>query len=240
VADGCSNSKKTDFGARIVAEVFSTTIRRLLGDSLVLTGDPTPVIKGLIKDKITAINSQIGFPSSVYDATIVAALATKNDNSLHLFIWGDGIINVQRGEKAMLYQASYESNAPYYFAYELSKTGRASEYAKLYGDNRATLYRQGVSEKIQPFYWERQELTGETNVTTVSVMSDGLGTYSRINEEQEAAPIEAAQIVKELTTFKNTTGEFVQRRMRRHQKGCKTNNITHFDDISCASIANIA
>lgn len=233
VADGCSNSRKTDFGARIIAEVFSTSIRRLLGNSLVLTGNPTTVIKGLMHDKIAAINSQIGFQSSVYDATLVAALVTKRDNAVQLFIWGDGAVCIQQNAKESIYQVSYESNAPYYFSYELSKTGRAAEYSKLYGDSQATLLKQESSQKIPPFYWEKLELT---NIQAISVMSDGMGTYTKINEENQAAPIMAEQIIKEITTFKNTVGEFVQRRMKRHQRSCRAENITHFDDISCASI----
>jgi len=234
IADGCSSSDKTDVGARIVAEVFASTVKLLTKEGLLDCSNST--IQTLVKDKIKTINSQVGLNSAAYDCTIVAALITPKNNTLQLFLWGDGVIHLIFTDKCITYSARYESNAPYYLSYDLAQNGRAEEYCKTYGKKEAKLTKTSnehtTTLSIPPFYTEKISTQG---LVAVTVFSDGISTFSKLDGDQ-ALLIPETEIITELTNFKNSSGEFVQRRLRRFQKTCKKDNISHFDDISCASI----
>ena len=65
-------------------------------------------------------------------------------------------------------------------------------------------------------------------------MSDGVKSYQKLSEGVES--ILSEDIVKSFVAYKNTSGVFVQRRMKALQKDHKKLLMSHFDDISIATV----
>ena len=73
----------------------------------------------------------------------------------------------------------------------------------------------------------------------VAIMSDGASAFERFNETntgREPVSIPMADVLKEITSFKNYNGEFVQRRCQKALKQCRANGWQNMDDFSIGAI----
>jgi len=239
VSDGCSDSPKSDVGARIVAEAFVKAT-----DSIVsVGGKPTnDFIEEFTISKIKTVGRELGLSLRSLNATLVAAVYSKKEDILRLHMWGDGHIFVKRGYATNHYSVNYPSGAPFYLAYRIGD-GRVDEYIKefgtnlgivrsyteiLAGENDAGGIAGGESfDAKESFYQEYSN----PDIDFVLVSSDGLDSFTVGTTD---APL---SVEKEFTSFKSLTGDFVQRRMMRFRKDTKAKGNTHFDDISAAAIS---
>jgi len=77
------------------------------------------------------------------------------------------------------------------------------------------------------------------SISWIAIMSDGVHSfYEPIITEtsKQNKPISYFEILKELLTFKNYKGKFVQRRLNRFIKNCDKKNWHNADDVSLAAI----
>lgn len=237
VSDGCSSSPKSEIGASVLSQTFIQSYieswqwadNEVGGQHVVDT-----FLKAGLRNKLKEIARHTGLPNEAFDATLVAAVADKESGIVSIFIWGDGhvVLQLRDGTESIL-SAKYPTNAPYYFSYELGNDqSRQKQYLKLFGDNRAQLSRNNEeSVLIAPFskeMWDVGLLSG------VSVYSDGIETFSRV-ENEVSQPVPLSEILTSLK-YKSTVGEFVKRRFTRFLKECRDKEVSHYDDVSCASI----
>lgn len=66
----------------------------------------------------------------------------------------------------------------------------------------------------------------------ISVISDGINSFR--NADSTSIPWE--NLIDEFTSYKNFEGDFVLRRISAFKRKCAKEGITHYDDISIASI----
>jgi hypothetical protein len=72
------------------------------------------------------------------------------------------------------------------------------------------------------------------DIESITICSDGIKTY--YHKDSNEKKIDESFIIPKMLDYKNTKGEFVNRRMLRLKKEMHENNIMHSDDISCSTI----
>ena len=207
LCDGCSSSKDTDVGARLLAlstlrciEEVSATV-----STLRCVAQAETLARGL------------GLKTSSLDATLLYAYVTPCGEHIHVQMVGDGHIYVQyldEGIEAKHHTREFEHNAPFYATYMLD-TVRMSSWTAMQSDPETT----GILDLYLPI----------SEVASVTLVSDGIDTLV-----QDKKPVEAD--ITELVKFKNTAGEFQKRRMQFFERRLRNENITHEDDLSVATL----
>jgi hypothetical protein len=259
VSDGCSSSKNSDVGARLLAHISRDALlylhrRKLIYDPYFLENSLKATLEELIIKKCLEVKDTLRFPCDIFDATIlIAAVVGDVWKRKILFSWGDGYFIIKRLSGAVdVIALSYESNAPYYLSYELSQD-KHDAYAAEYGSmplhksiNRVSV--NGVVNlvgvDVTPTVMQRSyfSVMGErVEVTQVIVSSDGIGTYEddprvRPPTGTELRKYTALDVIPQIVSYKNPVGEFVTRRMNRLKKEHADAHVIHQDDISCAAI----
>ena len=253
VADGCSGSILSDIGSRILSVTAMNKIAQLktLHDideqELILLARPSIKILNL--------------PHECLDATLLCA--AKYNDAVEAICYGDGVIAIKmRNRDTLIINIEYTDNYPFYINYLYDDTGRYKNWEdnhnkiqvvfSLIKENGEieilnencdlnTRLRYNENEigliKVQ----DRRTIveTIDTDVVSIVVMSDGVHSFyhtiiSGTSKHNEKVPYH--DVLKELLSFKNYTGRFVQRRMNKFIKTCKKNNWDHSDDISIATI----
>jgi hypothetical protein len=230
LADGCSSSKNTDVGARILCHTADRYLKKMtrpfnFWSFMVMAGEVLP-------DAVD-VATRLGLRQTALDATLW--LLVRHEGICTIVGYGDGVVVVRKQGGTMTLVREYESGAPYYLSYR-NDGERSEAYLEAFGDSRLVETTHGDTSKsttirdiTEPFLWEIGLERGES----VTVFSDGILTY---NADKFASEDESTKwIANELTSYKNFTGSFVKRRMRMFSKRHK--NMMHHDDLSCVSIA---
>lgn len=235
VSDGCSSSRDTDIGARLIAR------SALVNAGLVLqaTGNDRAVwgrYGQAIAVTLHTVAATLALPEEATDATLMYGIG--NGKSFRIGFYGDGfaIIRNRAGETRVI-EVRYESNAPRYLSYWLDKR-RAARYAKefpgqvvirTFANTGAGFVflnetRQDVCEPIAMTYPENE-------LSLVMLATDGLGSFTKAGVE----PVPLLDILPEVIGFKGMAGEFLQRRITRMKSTLEKAGIRHFDDIGLAA-----
>lgn len=257
VSDGCSSSKESDVGARLLAHISRDAIvylhkRKLLYDMSFLFSDFRTTFEELIIKKCLEVKDTLRFSCDIFDATLLIALGIGTDYKI-LFAWGDGYFILKKPIGAIeVIHLEYQSGAPYYLSYELSQDKRAA-YEQQYGDSSLDRNIDGIELDGSISYIEHSDtrsimegsyfrvLKENFDYSQVIVSSDGIGTYEDDPNVQPPTGIKhtkysALSVIPQIIAYKNPVGEFVTRRMNRLRKEYAETHIIHQDDVSCAAI----
>lgn len=234
ISDGCSSSKNTDIGARILVRSMIDTLG-LLKLERNTPEDNFNLITGLMADRVQRIRDLMGLPMESLDATLLMTILIND--YVFMFSYGDGSIvmrNHTTGEKIRFY-TDYPHNAPYYYNYTLNEDCKMA-FIAAYGQTEITQHGMQVPmmEHLndRSNHWGSNPLSDLSDgVWTISVMSDGVETFFEGNNN-----VDTDEAIEGLTNFKNFRGEYIQRKVGKYLSGLAKNNIKHYDDISVASI----
>ena len=128
LADGCSSSKDTDIGARILVKVAERCFGKLAQDGMHIFDDEGFVFNQMFSVIITEANTiarVMGLDSSCLDATLIIAMVM--DNAIRVLMLGDGFVGSVMTDGVngvQVYRQSYSMNAPYYLSYQLDYNKR--------------------------------------------------------------------------------------------------------------------
>lgn len=235
VSDGCSSSKETDFGSRILAHSCRLSLFEVYHHGMTDKLNPfelTEYIKArTIHHAMVCIDS-FNLPYSVCDATLLYAFIYKGTMIINGY--GDGnIVLGYKGGKHTWNCLKYESGAPYYLSYEMDKL-RKREYMdnpnfggkKFYFEQKGTTQENTATCEF-PVNENYSVLGSYDEVQFISLSSDGVETYYPANTEEK---------INEMIAYKNNQGEFVKRRMKKLKRECDKDGVEHMDDVSCATI----
>ncbi len=219
LSDGCSSSKNTDIGARILTQLTAHYLRTKLFPV-------SEMVKRIIYNA-ELIRNTMGLNVSCLDATLIVSYIV--DDYFYVYMYGDGyLITVDLDNEISFCEISYEKNAPYYLSYELDLYLNS-----FYEESCPAKY---LTNKFGNCTWEPYNLPfikklKVSDYKSILIASDGIDSF--INNKGEKYGIE--KVLKEVTSFKNTKGEFIKRRMG-SKKGVintfKKEGVTHYDDIS--------
>jgi hypothetical protein len=243
LADGCSSSENTDVGARVLCMAFIDAFKTftLIGDSFESEEFDTVMSKQVSQYIIDSASKwSEGFDplrkqkGDFLDATLFGIFATEK--KVYVGGWGDGFVVADSKEKFEVTEIDFTSGAPYYLSY-LRDENRMAVYENM--TEGSTVYEHGVwstpmmkgEDSITidamtiPHFWKVYDITEDEMV--ISVLSDGVGSFKEKGK---------GEVISEMTSFKNYKGEFVHRRLGSFKKKCVKEGITHYDDLSCASL----
>lgn len=234
VADGCSSSRDSDIGARLVARAALNHA----GLALERAGDPLwwrscgTAIAGTLKRWTRSLR----LPAEALDATLVYGLG--DGNTFRVGFYGDGYAVIKtRGGAMRVIQVTYESNAPRYLSYWMDQA-RGARYGlefpgrviiRTYDGTESGFVLTGelYQDVHQPvaMAWPEEELS------LVIISTDGLGSFTRNGIEQ----VPWQQVLPEVVAFKSPAGEFLQRRITRMKAVQEKSAIRHWDDLGLAA-----
>ena len=256
VTDGCTDAHvqcgEVDFGARVLAYSAREALFELLEISQELNQDEKAfdvlgkMIRGITLMKLAPVRKQFRLSELFSDATLVVAIF--DGKTAYAYIYGDGGILVKDKEGNLIYdEITFTSSAPYYLIY--ANPDRNKNYGREYGKHpvyrtNAFIRKDGTTLKPSQHPFLGQVVDESVykfssfmykDVANISVTSDGIKSFQQTTPEG-VKNLPSVDMVPRFVGFKNVNGCFQQRRMKFFQKECQQGAITHFDDISIASI----
>jgi len=228
VSDGCSSSKKTDVGSRILSHLILSEIGKVADfDSGVF----------LALSKAEEIRLELGLPETSLDGTI--GILQRKDNRIFAKFFGDGVLLVKyKNGVTTVDSIVYDNEMPYYISYDLSKS-RLDQYAGMSIGETLHVYSYAFAEdkvekNVQNYaYYHRPEFEVEVkDIEYVLICTDGVKSF--IDENQKGLVID--NVVKELTDFKGFKGEFLKRRINFTLRGYKKIGVYNFDDLGIGAM----
>lgn len=244
VCDGCSGSKGSDIGARVLAKKFPSCFKLAL-QAHKETGTKLDEILGyFLSISIKYASETLVVPMEAFDATLVATVYDQLNDTLHSFAWGDGKIYYKfKGEHGHLIDIGYMKNAPFYLSYKAIPHGEA-KYESAFGTSYADVIQSLVksdgivmlqeANKYQQKSFYEKYIEASKTISFVSVFTDGIDTYHSKNDVNTLIP--RHNLFNQLTQYKNRQGDFVERRMNKVKQFCQKEGWQHFDDIAVSTI----
>ncbi len=235
LCDGCSSSRNTDVGARLLAFAARRNISDLI-EPILNSLSPDTTFKEVYKvfglrsifDAWKAADS-IGLNKESLDSTLIVSFFWNNH--VYCFVYGDGTIIASN---LLTKKISFEGNAPYYLSYQVD-SDRASSYwdfAKQYmGFVKRVETTGGTPHSILLHYDSPIIFKMETKLFLSS--TDGIDSLIDFNTV-EKVPI--SLVSSEFCGIKNTKGEFIKRRVRKALEEFNEKNIYLSDDLSIGAI----
>lgn len=236
VADGCSSSRDTDIGSRILcilAERFihhSVFMKKDVFNSfyewtLELERDILQEARDLLMPLIPA--------TACMDATLILAISSLSQQKTGIIIFGDGgfMLKSTGGDRRDFRTLHWHKNAPPYLSYKLGN-GREMEYHRFVGPYPQGEWTQHIST-VGPMIYECgltptvHEFTFD-EVDEISIFTDGISSF-----DYRGNPLELAQ---RLTAHKSYNGEFVKRTSLANLKRLKAEGLFPADDYATATI----
>jgi hypothetical protein len=238
VSDGCSSSKDTDVGSRLLTLLaHNALVYAYLHEST------TEYRSKSFKEqmKIAIQNCSTMFSASItplmFDATLV--IAVTDGLKTEVYMYGDGVIILRTAEGiSHTFTMEYLSNAPYYISYEALSKSRNADYQRQFKGMEKffkSIHHKDKSEHSCNSIPTEDTYRWIDNVAmklqSISVFSDGVHTFTKDREK-----LDLYNVCNEFTNFKNVTGDFVSRRLLAYKRQCLKDNIKHDDDISIATL----
>lgn len=248
VCDGCSSSKHSDVGARLLAHIAKDLI--LYFDKVKLFGNIQFIesfidtFKVMAVKKCMEVKSTLCFTADFFDATLLMAICTPSHTILAS--WGDGYFILQNKTEKHVTKINFLSGAPYYLSYDLSES-KAKAYNQEYGSGDLIVTHTKIkgdteiliaTEQLSPVsYSQFRILSNNTDsfYDTIILCSDGLATYQSAPRVEQKT-YTTVGMLGHLTGYKDMVGQFVIRRMWAFKNLCMKEGIIHKDDISCSAI----
>lgn len=232
LSDGCSSSKDTDVGARMLCHLAKANSQ---------VGSIRNFIALMCRD-MDLLSNVIEIDFSAFDATLCMLSISKN--IVDVLMFGDGfVIDIGENHEVTVSQIEYESNAPFYLSYRNNNEKikayingslgkKTNRHFILNSDGY--LVKDSGRMSIQNFeYPFIDKYKANEWFKTILLASDGLSSFVRMDDSYH---IPVHEVIAELVSFKSLTGEFLKRRMNRMLKDFAKDGIFPMDDVSVAGI----
>jgi serine/threonine protein phosphatase PrpC len=225
LSDGCSSSKQTEMGARILCHLAKQYLLYRKDDYRFPTLSYAEMGAWIIHNaELTA--RQLGLTRNCLDATLI--IAYEFDGLIYIYMYGDGVIVTQSTNGMIgVMEIEFNQNAPYYLSYKIDpermdsfhKMGQHLIIKSCFGD---------VNNENRYAYDYKTRFTYQTNLfPKITICSDGLSSFMKGTD-----PEQTIEIAKEFLAYKSTKGEFLKRRLKRATKLYEADGIFHNDDLS--------
>lgn len=234
VSDGCSSSKNTDIGSRVLALCAKEVIfgMSFLKDRFLRYKDFGLKV---IEQAKNIANLEFGLCTTSLDSTLLCFVYDEESKECRFYCYGDGSIYVENCEGSIFETYEFKSGAPYYLSYLLNES-RDKAYKEQYGDfplisNAYNSKRDNFTASYQYFEQIHPIIFNTNKDFKVVLFTDGISSF--VNKHTSEL-IEANDIVGSFVNFKNFGESFLQRRINREVKTLAKHFIVHEDDFSCS------
>ena len=228
LADGCSQSPHSDFGARLLCRMAG------LHGSADAAVEAQPLLESL------------ALPRGSLNATLLTAEWREETASTLAFVRGDGVIAALRRDGVRItVTVEFPSGAPLYPSYEMDPAVREA-WADRYGTTRVvTTYADDTVLSVEkaelrgPEGWlgtvvSREFVSSEFKLAVVA--SDGLQSFRTVGRTGGIEPIPVTEVVAGILAVKTFPGDFLVRRVSRFLRDSAAKGWHHDDDVSVAGI----
>ena len=260
LADGCSQAKDSDIGARLLCHTALKYLKKNQS-RLDRLDAPEKVGQDIIVDAAFALKVHFNTRIDCLDATLI--IVYKFKGYYHIYMYGDGVVfRVDPDNVVNFTRIHYSPNAPGYLRY------RIDGYEKYQNTNvvKLTDTHAGMNsyDSMEPWH----HIIHEGDVKTLLIASDGVESFiyneellykTRFNNLKQAinkspdnmmvgeftqynydSPVfYAAQkeidwydVVREMIDFKNTNGIFLKRRVKKVMRNYLKRGLINDDDLS--------
>jgi len=239
IADGCSSSRDSDIGARLLVLSARQALRAMVETGWQLeSSEPDEV--GLMSISGAMVAAKVmDLPPETLDATLLSVVSDGEHVCLSMF--GDGVLYMEwEGGSSRTIDIELTNGYPDYLSYRIDKA-RRKKYDSLWADGTARKVVRGHKdlETLDPHkvYAEIHGLEQSgAKITLAAAMSDGVRSFYRRTENGASEPIPLDEVLKDLLNFRLHSGRFVQRRLNRFLKDAAQRGWEHHDDIAIAAI----
>ena len=219
LCDGCSSSPETDIGARLLAR---------------------SAFQGKAVQTAAECAALLGLPETCLDATLLTIHA--ENGAFMIRCTGDGVIAFGRQDGSIdMFVIAYAASYPLYPSYSLDDTRLAQWTAQ--ANNIKTVQHwtlTAADEVVEGGTRESdsaaEQFSGTADDTRfAAVLSDGVHSFTQTVQTETSrttVAVPAAAVLAELLAFKNSRGQFVQRRGVAFRKECEKRGWRHSDDVS--------
>lgn len=229
LSDGCSSSKNTEMGARILCHLAKKYLSYRIEQAINYNIKHSKMGSWIVHNA-ELIARQMGLPISCLDATLMVSY--YYDGRVVVYTYGDGDIILKDNEGNICVNSiSFSNNAPYYLSYKIDPTRD-----KIYYENKNSMFfneKTSYSELKTELSYDCPQFSAFSveNYQSIFVCSDGIESFIRKNPAERDL-ISVHDVIGPLSTFKNFRGEFLKRRVKRALKTLDQDGITHADDLS--------
>jgi hypothetical protein len=239
IADGCSSSRDSDIGARLLVLSARQALRAMVETGWQLeSSEPDEV--GLMSISGAMVAAKVmDLPPETLDATLLSVVSDGEHVCLSMF--GDGVLYMEWEEgSSRTIDIELTNGYPDYLSYRIDKA-RRKKYDSLWTDGTARKVVRGHKdlETLDPHkvYAEIHELEQfGVKIALAVVMSDGVRSFYKRLESGANEPVPLDEVLDNLLDFKLFSGRFVQRRLNRFLKDTAACGWEHHDDIAIAAI----
>ena len=240
LSDGCSSSKHTDIGSRILTHSAKTILENY--DFSNINNFDKNEFSKKITDNAIIVNNILGLKSSSLEATLMI-MFVYNGN-IYILNYGDGSIFINYKDNFLkLISFKFLENTPYYPIY--SSDDKLKEfYLNTIGHHyfKTTLTKYDNIDFIFDHTMTTNIIDDKINIfdskliKNIFISSDGIDSFSNIID---GTFVNYIDIFKQMIQFKNTNGNFLKRIMK-SKRGIlnkyKKNHIVNHDDLSVGCI----
>lgn len=229
VCDGCSSSKHSDLGARLLAHSAKRTLELLSVDIDTQVFGTVTISNAM--NSLKALDASLSL--NALEATLLVAAQLKN--RLRVYAYGDGLVAAMRDDGQLeVFRFLAKDNAPYYLTYWVDGA-RAEKYQYKFGDEslkQETIVNENIFVQTASQYGTILDFD-EESYKCLFLSTDGLETFINPGTGHE---IHLLEVLKNVTQFKLRKGAFIQRRIRREIKCLTRDGFVHVDDIGVAAL----
>ncbi len=249
VSDGCSSSPDTDIGARLTVLETEHVLLTCPNPNEPLTRWLPKIAYG-VRDRADMLHVS----PQCSDATLLEMHFCPQKKEVGFSMIGDGYL-IARHKNTSQYrilQRTFTNNTPWYLSYttfperfrQLVEQEIRIEYLSHHLDvdkgivTTTPLYTTTITKENCSLHSPEHRDTFTTYYYDLFlVLSDGVDSFVETNQEtREKRAIPATEVLLDLLDFKNFTGEFVTRRLRKAVKEFQKKHWIHEDDLAIAAI----
>lgn len=230
VCDGCSSALHTEFGAQVLTHAAISELKR----------NPYKIPEDFLRELMYSAKKSVE-ELKVDPRCLLATLLVvrADDKDTGVWVWGDGVFHVQyKSGHTRTTEIHYESNAPYYPYYATTVRERDA-YLSAFGLAKHVYHMDNDGSIGEEHYTGNAAMNASTlwlrteDVMSVTLMTDGVSSF----QDEFKKEISTRQIVDEVTAFKTTAGQYVERRMKAFKRRWSSLSWSHYDDVGVAGIS---
>lgn len=242
VSDGCSGSKNSDIGSRILAHSLEQ-VMKLIGKDKVITY-PAKSFAARVQSYAYSNIANLGIDESSLHATLLFTIANQEQNKLRVTMIGDGFLSykLKNKDEAIIVKSDFSHDYPVYPGY-FNNNELMHEYEKVnmeIGQRVTHEWIQGnkpdgyLPDKCKYIF---NLILPLDQIEWITLTTDGIDTF--VGKEIPNSAINTSEkVLPSLTSIKSRQGEFVTRRI--HKMLTKElSDYKHEDDISIAGLSII-
>lgn len=223
VSDGCSSSKDTDIGARLL----------VLAAEAYIQNNPVPLdrmVFGTIIESARECSRLLGLDQTCLDATLLIAIETETQ--ILVYKMGDGVVALrQRDGKWGYSYPEFGSGAPYYPNYLMDEPrhevyrNQPDDSVKCFAGNGTEEIKFNVTLHDYAMAIGLPTVYDKAKFDLVVLTTDGACSF-----RDGLTPVAVSDVIRQILDVKVPTGEFMVRRAKRFLGSYCTNNGLHHDD----------